>query len=193
MTERKTMRILVWVSSITGNTEQVAGAIIEELLRMGYTPCIKAGNSGLVQRMTDRYSVIEAPDNCLEDDADMMVILCFWCRKAGMDDQTISFLKNLKARRILVFGTMGSYPDSDYGAQVYRSVDSLVSKDNLLLGTFLCRGRIDEKRTEKRRNLPFFHPHYLNDEGYARHISSRSHPDGKDLKGAADFLRMHLF
>ena len=122
-------------------------------------------------------------------DEDPPVILCFWCRKAGLDDLSLRLVGHFSGRKIMAFGTMGSYPDSHYGDQVRENVSRVISERNQLLGLFLCRGKIDEERTRRRRRLPEGHPHYLTEEAYKRHLSSRTHPDERDLNEAVLFLK----
>ncbi len=105
-----------------------------------------------------------------------------------MDDKSLKLLERFSGRKILAVGTMGSYPDSVYGKRVYKNVEALINAKNICQGIFLCQGKIETSRTEKRRALPKDDPHYLNDESYQRHLESRKHPNDIDLKAAADFV-----
>ena len=167
-------RILISVSSFTGNTRKLAEALIKEFTIRGYEP-----------------EIVEARDACSMGElppADL-VIVCFWCRKAGMDDHSKILVEKLSGKHILAFGTMGSYTRGIYADSVRDNVKAFIARKNYLDGLFLCRGRIAPERTEKRRSLPKDHPHYLNDASYERHLTSRSHPDQKDLAEAAAYLR----
>ena len=185
-------QIIVWISSMTGNTKTVACVLIEELLREGFRIILYTSNPAMTKDLSEIYSLEAGRADMLNRYEDTPVVLCFWCRRAGMDDKTLAFLDRLSGRDILVFGTMGSMPDSVYGQRVYESVREMVGKKNRLIGSWVCRGRIDERRTMKRRSLPPSHRHYLDDEAYARHISSRSHPDHEDKEGARRFLREYI-
>ena len=172
-------RVEIYISSLTGNTRKIGRTLEDALRKLGYEPVT-----------VDTGEVLKRRESCLtaSDDPDAPVVICFWCRKAGMDDLSFELVRSMSGRRILAFGTMGSYTDGPYGNQVRGNVSHAIEERNRLLGLFLCRGRIDEKRTEKRRSLPVDHPHYLTDEAYERHLTSRSHPDEEDLKAAAVYL-----
>ena len=170
-------KVWISISSLTGNTRKLAGSLIREFREHGIEPEI--------HDIKDDGPAKEIPP------ADL-IILCFWCRRAGMDDLTKSCVDRMSGRQVLAFGTMGSYTEGSYADSVRENVRAYISRDNLLKGLFLCRGKIAEEKTEKRRSLPKDHPHYLNDAGYERHLSSRTHPDQKDLEDAAAFLRMQM-
>ncbi len=186
----KMREVEVFVSSVTGNTKKLSDALIPCLQSMGYTPRVTDTSQALHTSQTP--DTTQSPDEEKNTDADKPVILCFWCRKAGLDDLSLRLVRNLSGRKIAAFGTMGSYPDSPYGNQVRENVSRAICEKNHLLGLYLCRGKIDEKRTSKRRSLPTDHPHYLNDEAYKRHLSSRTHPDEEDLEQAVEFIKRSL-
>lgn len=185
-------QLILWVSSITGNTKSIAETLIIRLLELGYEPRIRTAKDTMTRELLEKYHLKPADDAYISANDKTPVILCFWCRRGSMDDLSLDFLKNLQKRKILVYGTMGSYPESEYGQKVKISVKDLVGKENELVGLYLCRGKIDIRRSEKRRNLPKDHRHYLDDESWQRHLSSRSHPDEKDKKGAATFLEENV-
>ena len=188
----KEKKIILWVSSITGNTKSIACILLERLLEKGYVPKVLSSPTAIADELADLYKVEKIQERDLADDAGLPVLLCFWCRRGGMDDRSAEFLKKIQGRRVLAFGTMGSYPDSEYGQAVAGSVKEQIETENEYAGLYLCRGRIDERRTEKRRQLPAVHRHYLDDEGYERHLSSRKHPDEDDKRGAAEYLDRKL-
>lgn len=168
------MNIIFSVSTITGNTEKIAAGLREELRQM-------------------QYSVIPYNDTNKEAIADAgIVILCFWCRRSSVDPKTQKIIDTLHGKKIIAFGTMGAYPDSKYGDHVKENVRTLIEADNKCLGVFLCQGKIPPERTERRRKLPPDSPHYLDDEGYQRHLESRKHPDERDIADAGAFLRQIL-
>lgn len=164
-----------YVSSVTGNTRRVSDRLEEELLRLGYRK-VSPGSPSSVKKSSSAGTVI----------------LCFWCRKAAPDPASLAVLTHLSGRKILAFGTMGYYPEGEYGDLVRaNTVSAIEAAGSTCPGVFLCQGKIPEERTEKRRALPPTDRHYLDDAGYARHLESRSHPNEQDLQNAADFLRIH--
>ena len=186
--------IEVYVSSVTGNTRKLSKALIDGLDAMGMIPRVFSTEEALgelrrMQGLDGAWQIQGEKTSADRSDEGSPVILCFWCRKARLDDLSIRLVRHFSGRKILAFGTMGSYPDSAYGDQVRENVSRVISERNQLLGLFLCRGKIDEERTRKRRSLPKDHPHYLTEEAYKRHLSSRTHPDERDLNEAVLFLK----
>ena len=116
----------------------------------------------------------------------------FWCRKSTLDNYSKEVLKQCKNKKILAFGTMGSYPNDAYGMRVRENVKTIIEENNICEGVYLSQGRIPEARTNYRKNLPKEHPHYLDEEGVKRHEKSRKHPDANDLKNAVEFFKEHF-
>lgn len=168
-------KVILCISSCTGNTRKIAEALEEELKQESYQVHI-----------WDKKS----DDNISDEDA--LFIVCFWCRRSTLDFESLKIVDLLKGKDILAFGTMGSYPDSDYGKRVEENAKEYINKRNRCLGVYLSQGKVSLKRTEKRRQLPKDHPHYLDEEGVKRHLESQKHPDENDIKNAILFLRKNL-
>lgn len=168
-------KVILSISSCTGNTRKIAEALEKELKHKNYEINI-----------WDKKS-----DNNIQDE-EALFIICFWCRRSTLDFESLKTVDLLKGKDILAFGTMGSYPDSDYGKRVEGNVNEYISRDNNCLGVYLSQGKVSLKRTEKRRQLPKDHPHYLNEEGVKRHLESQKHPDETDINNAILFLRKKL-
>lgn len=169
----KKQPICFFLSSLTGNTKKLC-LPLADLLKEQYPEAF--------QTVTEASQVLDGSP----------VILCFWCRKSSLDDKSLSFLRDLNNCDILAFGTFGGYPDSAYADLVRKNVREQIERSNRCIGVFLSQGKISEKRTEKRRSLPKDAPHYLDEEGYRRHLESRKHPDSNDLGNAREFLLTHL-
>ncbi|WP_294374709.1 flavodoxin family protein [uncultured Clostridium sp.] len=167
--------IAIFISSVTGNTLKIASRVKEEIEGKGYNIILK------------KFHDLEE----VQCEADLY-ILCFWCRRSTLDDLSQRFVSKYKDQKILAFGTMGNYPDSEYGDRVRKNVIEFINGQNKCEGVFLSRGKIPVKRTEYRRNLPKDHPHYLNEEGYKRHIESRNHPNEDDMRNAVNFLNQYI-
>ena len=191
MSTDKKEKIILWISSVTGNTKKVAFALLEVLLDHDFRPMVCGNDRHILDEAAQKYGVVTSGKTQDLICRDTTVVFCFWCRRGSMDDASIAFLDNLDNCEIFAFGTMGSYPDSEYGKLVYNNVADKLNERNKSSSLFLCRGQISESRTMKRRSLPVSHPHYLDDEGYLRHLSSHGHPDDADIKRACDCLRRH--
>ena len=167
--------IMLSISSCTGNTQKLAEAIQRRL-----------------EQSSCQLSVQRSSKSCILSNDYDLIILCFWCRRSTLDFNSKQIIDMCKNRKILVFGTMGSYPNSDYGERVKGNVFDYISENNQCLGIFLSQGKIPPERTEKRRKLPPEHPHYLDEAGVKRHLDSQSHPDVIDLQNAVNFLECVL-
>lgn len=155
----------IYISSFTGNTRKLAEEVCAQLKQDGAA--------------------------FAEDDNPQLpnVIIFFWCRKSTMDPKSLEFLSRCKGKQIIAIGTLGAYPDSEYGELVKNNVKEAISKDNICEGVFLSQGKIREESTERRRNLPADHPHHLDDEGLKRHMESRMHPNQEDFANAVRFIK----
>ncbi|WP_026895695.1 flavodoxin family protein [Clostridiisalibacter paucivorans] len=167
--------VTLYISSCTGNTQKLAQAIQTRLQHFSYQLTVQKSSKS----------------NALSKDDDL-IILCFWCRKSTLDSRSKKIIDMCQNRKILAFGTMGSYPNSTYGQTVKSNVFDYISKNNQCLGIFLSQGKIPPERTQKRRKLPPDHPHFLDETGVERHLASRIHPDVKDLQNAVNFLEHTL-
>lgn len=163
--------IALYISSCTGNTLKIANVIQARLEKSDY----------------ELYIHNSSKSNIIPKDADLIIIF-FWCRKSSLDFNSKNIVDMCENKKILAFGTMGNYPNSDYGQKVKSNVFDYISKNNKCLGVFLCQGKIPPERTEKRMKLSPDHPHHLDEDGIKRHLDSRTHPDKRDLQNAAHFL-----
>lgn len=123
---------------------------------------------------------------------DDLVIICFWCRKSSLDTNSKAIIDSFDGKRILAFGTMGSYPNSEYGKKVEANVTSYINKKNYCVGVYLCQGRVSLEHTKYRINLPPSSPHHLDEDGVKRHLESQLHPSQKDLEQAVERLKNML-
>lgn len=170
--------ISVMISSLTGNTQKIADAVLKELKN--------DGNAFTRIDIFHNKELLQLP--ALNE----YILLFFWCRKSTLDDYSQAVIRQCKGKKILAFGTMGGYPDGDYGNRVRKNVETLIGENNICRGVYLSQGKIPESRTTYRMNLPKDHPHYLDENGVKRHEQSRTHPDKKDLDNAVVFFRKHF-
>ena len=170
---RKTIALLV--TSVTGNTMKLADAVEADLKENGYQT-IRLENTRTVHERVE---------------ADLYLVF-FWCRKSTLNDVSRKSADMYNGKQMAALGTMGSYPTGEYGDLVRHNVAGEIGRQNECLGVYLSQGAIKAERTEMRRALPKDAPHYLDDEGYKRHLESRKHPDQKDLDGAVAFVKKLL-
>ncbi|GLB29103.1 flavodoxin [Lacrimispora amygdalina] len=168
-------KIYVYLSSLTGNTEKLAKGVLENLSRKNCS-----------------FSLHDNEFITSSGEIGELVILFFWCRRGNIDSASRVFLEHCKNKKIIAVGTMGGYPDSEYGSKVKDVVFQVISENNICMGVFLSQGKIDIQRTEYRKTLPPEHPHYLDEEGIRRHEESQKHPDQTDIERAGTFLEKKI-
>ncbi len=171
MANRTSKTVTLHVSSITGNTAQIAEGVRKTLDELGWT-------------------VFDAQPGAAPGTE--VVVMCFWCRKSSLDPKSLEYLKRCKGKKILLFGTIGGWPAGKYGALVRANVTTTVEEHNECLGVFLCQGRVRQQRIDERRALPPDHPHYLDDWGVVRLTEGLNHPNATDILYAQAFARDYL-
>lgn len=110
-------------------------------------------------------------------------IISYWCNHGTADDDTIALLSRMRDKNIIIIGTLGAARDSKHGEDVFRNVNELVSKQNRLVGHYLCRGSIDLKRTARKLRIPEGVKGHLSPERFERQKESLGHPDSAELEG----------
>ncbi len=176
------MHLLICYSSLTGNTKKIAFHLAEQLRAEGHTIQLLNTHSALRELHGSEGRELPCAD---------LILLCFWCRRSSMDSDSLKLLAEYQGQTIAAVGTMGGDSSGDYGVRVRSNVTAAIEEHNRCAGVFTCVGKIQESRTEARRALPKDSPHYLDDEHYARHLATRSHPDENDLENAFRFV--HTF
>ncbi len=170
------MRIAVYYSSRTGNTEKLVTYVAEYL---------KEEHEVSVFRTTDAVNTEEIAE------ADLYV-LGFWCRKSGMDDLSLKLLESFSGKKILALGTMAGDALGDYGERVKGNARSSIEGHNTCIGVFVCRGAVDLERKRKLLLLPEDDPKHITQEKYERYLLTQGHPDEEDLKRVAEFVKEKL-
>ena len=155
------MKIVVVYSSRTGNTEKVARAI-----------------HAILPQPADIFCVQDAPDPSGYD----FVAMGFWVDKGAPDAEAREYMRSIHGKAIGLFGTLGAWPNSDHAKDCLCKAEELV-KDNEILGSFLCQGRIDPRIIEVMQKMAF-EAHPMTPERLARIQEAEKHPDDADLLAA---------
>ncbi|MDR0587004.1 MAG: flavodoxin family protein [Treponema sp.] len=168
-TERTKSGGLIVYSSKTGNTRRLAEGIGQGL--------VEAGG----QRIT-LAAVEENPDPA----GAPWVLVGFWADRGNADQKAIEYLRNLKGRKVGLFGTLGAYPGSKHAEDIRQKAQALAAEKNTVLGCFLCQGKIDPALTERFKGLPADNPHAMTEERMKRHLEAVKHPDENDIRVAVN-------
>lgn len=121
------MKASLIFSSKTGNTKRVTDEILN-----------------ILPKETKVYDLKEL-DTEVEDE---LLILGFWVDRAKPNQEMYEFMEGLKGKKIIAFGTMGTDPSEKHGENTRKNTTELLSKNNELLGIFLCQGKIDQNITK---------------------------------------------
>jgi flavodoxin len=148
----------------------------------------RTGNTGKVARAIHQGIGVEA-DLCEVGEAPdpggyPWIIIGFWVNRGTADDDILAYLARIEGKPVGFFATLGAYPDSKHAADVVERFSELVGERNMLIGSFICQGRVDPKLAEKFRSFPPDHPHAMTPERIKRHQDAASHPDEADLRNA---------
>lgn len=115
-------------------------------------------------------------------------ILSYWCDKGSADADTIALIEKLHGKKLIVIGSLGVSCETKHYKDVCERVCALASKDNILLGHFLCQGAIDLRRTSKK-----LREGKITQERFEKQKQSQGHPDATDLANVrtavAEFLK----
>lgn len=106
-------------------------------------------------------------------------ILSYWCDKGSADSDTLALIERLHGKKLIMIGTLGAERDSRHADAVRRRVSALAAEQNLLLGHFLCQGRIDLNRTARKLREGKLSP-----ERFEKQKLSLTHPDETDFADA---------
>lgn len=162
------MKSLVVYSSKTGNTKAVANAVGE-----------------VMPEGCEIFAVEEAP----ELDSYDLVAMGFWVDRGTADAKAQAYMKRIQNRKIILFATLGAYPDSDHARDCMARAALLMDSSNELLGTFICQGKLDSKLIEGFKTLPKDHPHAMTPERIARHQEASKHPNEEDFDKAKSVVQ----
>lgn len=161
---------LIVYSSLTGNTKMVAEKIYE----------VVEGEKSLVSLNDIKEVNIDSFDR---------FVIGFWVDKGTADKRTRDFIKKLSQKEVAFFGTLGADPESDHGKKVIERVSDLCSKNNTLIGKFLCRGKIDPKLVERMGKFPLKLVHPLTPERLKRIEDAKPHPNEQDFENAQNYFK----
>ena len=155
------MKALVLWSSRTGNTKAVGEAIYEAL------PCEKEiFESGRQPKDLSGYDLI---------------YVGFWGYRQGADMPSRNVLSSLHGKKVAIYGTAGTYPDSPAAMSYLKSSSELLAEDNIFLGGFMSQGRVHSFHIGK-RNEHAEKVHPMTPERLARLQEAEKHPNETDFK-----------
>lgn len=156
---------LVVYSSLTGNTKKVAEAVQSVIPN-----CDIAAIDNLPENLDEYY----------------FTAVGYWVDRGLPDAKSKKLIRSLKNMNVALFGTLGAYPESSHAKGCIRDSEIMLKtaeKNNNVLGSFLCLGKIDPKLIDYMGKF-MGDTHPVTPERKARLMEAQTHPDNNDLENA---------
>lgn len=119
-----------------------------------------------------------------------IIFIGFWTDKGTCDENTFTILKELKGKKVFLFGTAGFGGDVIYFDKIISNVKRIIDASNEILGSYMCQGRMPEGIKQKYIELLEKNP---SDRQFQRMIQNyeiaESHPDIQDLENLDSILK----
>ncbi len=159
----KDERYSIIYSSKTGNTKKLAETIYKIL----------------PQNECDYYCAADKIDYELSD----VIYIGFWTEKGDADSLTIEFLKQLKNKKIFLFGTAGYGESEKYFKNIINNVKRNIDSSNIIIGTFMCQGKMPLSVRARYEKMKQQNNLSINVDNLITNFDKAlSHPNEKDLK-----------
>lgn len=145
----------------------------------------KTGNTALLAKRLKQILPQEdliyfgsADDSAIEAD---IIFVGSWTDKGNCSTEIIEFLKKLENKQVYLFGTAGFGGSEEYFRQLGERMAQNLSPKNILLGYYLCQGKMPKSVRSRYEILAQTQPEKANPmiENFDKALS---HPDDEDLK-----------
>lgn len=87
-------------------------------------------------------------DNLNED----VIFVGFWTNRGSSDPAATTLLKNLRNKKIFLYGSCGFGRSKEYFDQTLNNVLENVDSSNTIVGKFICQGKMPMRVREKYEN-----------------------------------------
>lgn len=155
-------RYSIIFSSATGNTKLLAETVHQALPREG---CAYFGSWNR-----------EIP-------ASPVVYVGFWTDKGNADPDTLALLKELRNKKVFLFGTAGFGESPAYFERVLENVRTALDESNQVIGEYMCQGKMPQAVKDRYLKMKAQPEHPQNvDALIANFDRALSHPDKEDLE-----------
>ena len=112
-----------------------------------------------------------------------MIYIGFWTEKGDADSLTIEFLKQLKNKKIFLFGTAGYGESEKYFKNIINNVKRNIDSSNIIIGTFMCQGKMPLSVRTRYEKMKQQNNLSINVDNLITNFDKAlSHPNEKDLK-----------
>ena len=119
-----------------------------------------------------------------------VVYVGFWTDKGSADPDTLALLKELRNKKVFLFGTAGFGESPAYFEKVLCAVRAGLDDSNKILGTFMCQGKMPQAVKDRYLRMKAQPEHPANiDALIANFDRALSHPDEADLERLRQAVR----
>ena len=109
-----------------------------------------------------------------------VIFVGFWTDKGGSDPASTAFLKALRGKEVLLFGTAGFGGSEAYFQQILSRVEADLDGSNTVVGRYMCQGKMPPSVRQRYASLAEQEPQKMRAlmENFDQALS---HPDQADL------------
>ena len=152
---------------------------------------IYSSKTGNIQKLAETIQNILPKDNCqyygtvekAPKNLSNLLYIGFWTEKGTVSMEMIEFLKQLKNKKIFLFGTAGYGGSQNYFEGIIKNVKKNIDSSSTLIGTFMCQGKMPLSVKERYKKMQEQNNSSLKiDQLIANFDKALSHPDAADLK-----------
>ncbi len=152
---------------------------------------IYSSKTGNTQKLAETIQNILPKDNCqyygtvekAPKNLSNLLYIGFWTEKGTASMEMIEFLKQLKNKKIFLFGTAGYGGSQNYFEGIIKNVKKNIDSSNTLIGTFMCQGKMPLSVKERYKKMQEQNNSSLKiDQLIANFDKALSHPDATDLE-----------
>jgi len=105
-----------------------------------------------------------------------------WTDKGDCGEKTAQFLSTLREKKVFLFGTCGFGLTETYFDTIYRRYASHLTRDNQIIGHFICQGKMPAEVLRRYEALKEANPDSTRwDESIKNFHMASNHPDRKDI------------
>ena len=114
----------------------------------------------------------------------------FWTNQGVADQAAQKLLKQLRNRKIFLFGTAGFGGSEAYFQAILDKTKAFIDDNNTVIGTFMCQGKMPQSVRERYVKMKEQPDHMPNLEAMIENFDKAlSHPDANDLEKLANAVR----
>ena len=146
--------------------------------------------TGNTKKLADTIRAVLPKEDCeyfgapkAEELHSEMLYIGFWTDKGKADADTLDFLKQLRSKRVFLFGTAGFGGSAPYFEKILAATRQALDGSNTVIGSFMCQGKMPvsvRQRYEAMKAKPLHIPNL--DALIENFDKALSHPDAADLE-----------